>query len=203
MNPVWVSTGWPPIDELNCPRSLRHCHDLDYDRNVLGRRLRSPLVGVTVGLSVLIPVGIASAVPPDEAYPPAAVVNLLDPFGCAPDSITGDVGEVLAGSTVSLELVMAGEVLSTATATADAGGHAEYTIPVPPDRFGPVVVSATGTNTVNAAIRHRDLGHHRRLPASASSDGRLGFGYWLRGGAAPSSPASPLWWRPRGAGATH
>ena len=73
-------------------------------------------MGVTVGLSVFIPVGIASAVPPDEAYPPAAVVNLLDPFGSAPDSITGDIGEVLAGSTVSLELVMAGEVMSTATA---------------------------------------------------------------------------------------
>ena len=111
--------------------------------------------------------------PPDEAYPPAAVVNLLDPFGCAPDSITGDVGEVLAGSTVSLELVMAGEVLSTATATADAAGQADYTIPAPPDRFGPVVVEADRHQHGWCAVCHRDHGHHRRLPASAPSDGRL------------------------------
>src|SRR4051812_21908196 len=116
---------------------------------MLAGRLRGPLVGAALGLSVLIPVGIGSAAPPDEAYPPAAVVNLLDPFLCAPDHIAGAVGEVLVGSTVTLELTMGGEVLSTATATADANGRADYTIPVPPDRFGPVVVSASGINTVN------------------------------------------------------
>ena len=141
-------------------------------------------MGVTVGLTVLIPVGMTSAVPPDEAYPPAAVVNLLDPFGCAPESITGDVGEVLAGSTVILDLVMLGEMLSTATATADAGGHAEYTIPVPPNRFGPVVVPATGANTVNQPFAIQTAGTIVDCPQALPATGGSGFGYWLRGGAA-------------------
>ena len=185
------------------PGSLHYCRHVGYDRGVLGRRFRSPLVGVTVGLSVFIPVGIVSAVPPDEAYPPAAIVNLLDPFGCAPASITGDIGDVLAGSTVSLELVMAGEVLSTATATADAGGDAEYTIPVPPDRFGPVVVEATGTNTVGAPFAIETAGTIVDCPQALPATGGSGSVTGSAAAPPPSSLASRLWWPPRGVGAIH
>ena len=157
---------------------------MDYDRDVLGLAISCSVVGATLGLSVLIPVGITSAVPPDEAYPPAAVVNLLDPFGCAPEQITGQVGEVLVGSTVTLELVMAGELLSTATATADADGQAVYTIPVPPDRFGPVVVAATGINTVNEPFAIETGGTIVDCPQQLPATGFSGLGYWLRGAAA-------------------
>src|SRR4051812_32694455 len=109
-----------------------------------GGRIRSPLVGVLLGLLALLPaaVAVAAPAPPAEAYPPAAIVNLIDPFGCAPSAITGDIGAVLAASTVTLQLVLLSSPsapLSSTNAIAGADGHAQYSIVVPPNRFGAVV----------------------------------------------------------------
>ena len=125
-----------------------------------------------------------------EGYPPAAVVNLLDPFGCAPSSITGDIGAVLPGSTVTLQLIpvgsaaVEGQQTVTVTATAGADGHADYTIPVPPNRFGPVIVRASGTNTLNQPFTIENSGTVVDCPARLATTGSSGLGIWLRVGAA-------------------
>ena len=109
------------------------------------------LLAVMAGLLLVViaPSGPAAAqdpgVPDPENYPPNAVVNLLDPFGCAPASISGEIGAVFPGSTVDLELLINGVSANTITATAAADGFVEYTIPVPPNTYGPAIVRADGT----------------------------------------------------------
>ena len=155
---------------------------------MLARRLRA-LLGLVAAVVVLAAPAAASAqtpTPPGEAYPPAAVVNLLDPFGCAPSAISGNIGEVQIGSTVTLQLFRAdgSEVLATVTTTPGADGHALYSIPVPPNRFGPVVIRATGTNTVGQPFTIETSGTIVACPASLPSTGSSGIGGLLRGGAA-------------------
>ena len=80
----------------------------------MNRRSLSRVLALGVGLLVpFVPAAVSTATPtpppPAEAYPPAAVVNLLDPFGCAPASISGDIGAVLPGSTVTLQLLRGGQ----------------------------------------------------------------------------------------------
>jgi hypothetical protein len=168
---------------------------MGYGCKVLGGRVRSPLVGVAIASLSLVPAAVTLAAPPTppaEAYPPAAIVNLLDPFGCAPSAISGDIGAVLPGSVVTLQLVLLSSPsspLSTATATAAADGHADYSIPVPPNRFGPVVVGATGVNTVSQPFSLETAGRIVDCPPEAAatvlpSTGSSGIGTWLRGGGA-------------------
>ena len=135
------------------------------------------MLGLVVGVLVLAAPATAAAqtpAPPGEAYPPAAIVNLLDPFGCAPSTATGSIGAVLPGSTVNLELVLLSSPtppLSTATATAGADGHAVYSIPVPPDRFGAAEVRATGTNTLNQPFAISSPGTLVPCPAGTPAAG--------------------------------
>ena len=77
-----------------------------------------------------------------------------------------------------------GEVLTTVTATPGADGHAVYSIPVPPNRFGPVVIRATGTNTVGAPFTIETTGTIVACPAALPPTGNSGLGGWLRGGTA-------------------
>jgi LPXTG-motif cell wall-anchored protein len=164
----------------------------------MGGRARSPLVGVVVGLLLFLSAGVATAqtpptTTPAEAYPPAAVVNLVDPFPCEPSEIAGEIGVVLPGSTVNLTLVMLSptggsallqvEVLGTATATAGADGHARYTIPVPPNRFGTIEVRASGVNTLNQPFTLATSGIIEECPAELPATGNTGTGLWLRLGA--------------------
>ena len=159
----------------------------------MNRRSLSRVVALGAALLVpFVPTAAATATPtpppPAEAYPPAAIVNLLDPFVCDATSISGDIGAVLPGSTVTLQLVLiaggTSEVLATATATANAEGHAVYSIAVPPDRFGPVVVTATGTNTVGVPFAIDTSGTLVDCPATLPATGNSGIGTWLRGGTA-------------------
>jgi hypothetical protein len=145
------------------------------------------------GAAMLVPFVSAGVVaaqtlqPPSEAYRPAAVVNLLDPFGCAPASISGNVGEVQVGSTVTLQLMRAdgsGEVLTTVTATPGVDGHAHYSIPVPLNRFGPVIIRATGTTTVGQPFAIETSGTIVACPENLPATGSSGIGSWLRGGTA-------------------
>lgn len=147
----------------------------------LGAALLLPLVPATVVTATVPP-----PTPPAEAYPPAAVVNLLDPFGCDPASITGNIGEVLPGSTVTLELLRAGSdvVLTTVPATAGADGHAIYSIPVPPNSSGAVVVRATGTNTLNQPFTIETSATIEACPEALPPTGSSGIGDWMRGGTA-------------------
>ena len=95
---------------------------------------------------------------------------------------------MLPGSTVTLQLVLlggaSGEVpLATVTVTAGADGRAAYSIPVPPNRFGPVVVRANGLDTLSQPFAIETSGtivDCPRLPETGSS----GLGNWLRGGTA-------------------
>ena len=151
------------------------------------------MLALGVGLLVpFVPAAASSAqttttTPSAEAYPPAAVANLLDPFGCAPTSISGDVGAVLPGSTVTLQLLIFNspeEELATVTVTPGADGHAVYSIPVPPDRFGPVVIRATGVNTLGQPFTIETSGTIVDCPPALATTGASGIGNWLRGGTA-------------------
>ena len=93
---------------------------------------------------ILIPMGAAGA---QEAYPPDAIVNLIDPFGCAPTGISGGIGKVQPGSTLTGTLSISGVQVDQSTATVPASGNARYSVVVPPNTFGPAVVTASGTNT--------------------------------------------------------
>jgi hypothetical protein len=121
------------------------------------------LIAILVGLiAVLSSVSPAHALAPDdESYPPDAIVNLIDPFGCDPAAVTGEIGAVQAGSTVTLQVILvretagilrqaapAGDVLGSATFTAGSDGQVSYSIPIEQGRYGSVVVYATGTNSV-------------------------------------------------------
>ena len=75
-------------------------------------------------------------------------------------------------------------MLTTVTATPGADGHAVYSIPVPPNRFGPVVVRATGTNTVGQPFTIETSGTIVACPAPLPATGSSGIGNWLRGGTA-------------------
>ncbi len=75
------------------------------------------------------------------------------------------------------------EVLSTVTVTAAADGRARYSIPVPPNRFGPVVVRAIGTNTIGQPFFIETSGSLVACPQLPKT-GSSGLGDWLRGGAA-------------------
>ncbi len=148
---------------------------------------------VALGAALLVPFVPATVVtatptppPPAEAYPPAAIVNLIDPFGCDTSSISGNIGAVLPGSTVTLQLLRAGSdvVLTTVPATAGADGHAIYVIPVPPNSSGAVVVRATGTNTLNQPFTIETSATIEACPAALPATGNSGIGNWLRGGTA-------------------
>ena len=76
-------------------------------------------------------------------------------------------------------------MLATVTATPGADGHAVYSIPVPPNRFGPVVIRATGTNTVGQPFAIETSGTIVACPAAPlPATGSSGIGDWLRGGTA-------------------
>jgi len=157
----------------------------------VNRRWLSRVLALGVGLLVPFrPAAATSAqtVPPatPEAYPPKAVVNLLDPFGCDASSISGNIGEVLPGSTVTLQLLRAGSdvVLTSVLVTAGADGHAIYTIAVPPNSSGAVVIRATGTNTVNQPFGIETSATIEACPPALPPTGSSGVGDWLRGGTA-------------------
>ena len=57
-------------------------------------------------------------------------------------------------------------------------------IPVPPNRFGPVVVRATGTNTLGQPFTIETSGTIVACPAALPPTGSSGIGNWLRGGTA-------------------
>jgi hypothetical protein len=148
---------------------------------------------VALGAALLVPFAPAAVTtaqtvppPPAEAYPPAAIINLLDPFGCDASRISGNIGAVLPGSTVTLQLLRAGSdvVLTSVPATAGADGHAIYVIPVPPNSSGAVVVRATGTNTLNQPFRIETSATIEACPPALPSTGNSGIGNWLRGGTA-------------------
>jgi hypothetical protein len=156
----------------------------------MNRRWLSRVLALGVGLLVpFVPAAVTSAqtVPPtSEAYPPKTVVNLLDPFGCDASSISGNIGEVLPGSTVTLQLLRAGSdvVLTSVLVTAGADGHAIYTIAVPPNSSGAVVIRATGTNTVNRPFGIETSATIEACPKALPVTGNSGMGDWLRGGTA-------------------
>jgi LPXTG-motif cell wall-anchored protein len=143
-------------------------------------RLVALLIG-TVAVS-LVAAGAASATPDPEDYPPDAIVNLIDPFGCEPPGISGEIGAVQAGSAVTLQLLINGVVVDTVTATAGADGQAGYTIPVPANQFGPAIVRASGTNSVGEPFDLDSSGTITQcppLPRTGNSD----TGRWLTIGA--------------------
>jgi len=151
-------------------------------RRNLGAVVRA--LAVLAGVFALVmPGGVASASPDQEEYPPEAIVNLLDPFGCAPASISGEIGAVLAGSTVSLSLTINGAAASQVAPAAGADGQLEYTLPVPPNRFGPAVVSAAGTNSVGDPFTLDTAGTITACPATIPKTGNSGTGMWLTLGA--------------------
>src|SRR5436190_1315832 len=82
---------------------------------------------------------------------------------------------LLPVTTVSLPLLLTPTVmLSTATATAGADGHAVYSLSVPPGRLGPVVVRATGTNTVGQPFAISTSGTLVECPAGLPATGSSG-----------------------------
>ena len=186
-----ASTGSLLVTEANVRGTCAGLTSIGYREWFVNRRSMSRVLALGMGLFVaLVPSAsvVGTTPPPDEEYPPADVINLLDPFGCAPETISGDIGEVLVGSTVRLELILLGgtggeELLAEVTVTPGPDGHAVYSIPVPPDRFGPVVVRATGTNTVNEPFVIETTGTIVDCPALPPT-GSSGIGNWLRGGAA-------------------
>ena len=148
--PGSASIDWLPGSERAVARRARD--ELLFA--LVNRRSISRLVAFGAALLVpLVPAaGITAAqtppAPPAEAYPPAAVSNVIDPFICGTTTLNGVIGEVQAGSTVTVELMRAsGPVLATQTVTARADGLAIYSIPVPPNSSGDIVIRATGTNT--------------------------------------------------------
>ena len=87
-------------------------------------------------------------------------------------------------------------MLATVTATPGADGHAVYSIPVPPNRFGPVVVRATGTNTVGQPFTIETSGTIVACPAAFPPTGSSGIGDWLVAVPPLCSPAWRWWsWR--------
>jgi hypothetical protein len=163
-----------------------------------GTRAVARLLAVLAGLfAVLLPAIPAGAVAPDdESYPPDAIVNLLDPFGCDPSAVTGEIGAVEAGSTVTLQVILvnevagiirqaapAGDVLGSTSAAADGNGQLEYTIPIETGRYGSVVVFASGTNTIGDPFTLETGGEvvpcpEGQIPRTGSDTGRwlqLGF----------------------------
>ena len=158
--------------------------------SIVNRRSLSRVVALAAALLVpFVPAAVTSAQtvpPPAESYPPAAIANLLDPFGCDPSSISGNIGAVLPGSTVTLQLLRAGSdvVLTSVPATAGADGHAIYVIQVPPNSSGAVVIRATGTNTLNQPFRIETSATIEACPKALPVTGNSGIGDWLRGGTA-------------------
>lgn len=132
---------------------------------------------------VAVPAGVASATADQEEYPPDAIVNLLDPFGCDPASISGEIGAVLAGSTVNLSLTINGAAASEIAQAAGADGQLEYTLPVPPNRYGPAVVTASGTDSVGDPFTLETSGTITACPAEIPKTGNSGTGTWLTFGA--------------------
>jgi LPXTG-motif cell wall-anchored protein len=120
-----------------------------------------------------------------EDYPPDAIVNLIDPFGCEPPGISGEIGAVQAGSTVTLQLLINGTVVNTVTATADASGQATYSIPVPPNQYGPAIVRASGTNSIGQGFTLDTSGTISKCPGPLPRTGNSDLRLWLTlGGAA-------------------
>ena len=184
-----------------------------------GGRLRSPLVGlVAMTFLVVATAGVAAATPdptpPPEAYPPAAVVNLLDPFGCAPESISGDIGEVLPGSTVTLaadprssggggSVRPMGMPVATVTATAGADGHADLHDPGAAEPLRSRPDPGDRHEHGRRAVHHRDDRHHRGLSARSSRRRATRGSATGCAAAPPSSSPAWRWWSWRcGAGAT-
>jgi hypothetical protein len=138
-------------------------------------RVIAVLVGLTV---VILSASPAHAVAPDdESYPPDAIVNLIDPFGCDPEVATGEIGAVQPASAVTLQVILvretagimrqatpAGDVLGSATLTAGSDGQLEYSIPIEQGRYGSVVVYATGTDSVGDPFALQTAGEITRCP---------------------------------------
>ncbi len=135
------------------------------DTSLFGRLMvaLAAVLAVVVGLSPSS-VGATTETTNPEDYPPKAIVNLLDPFGCEPSAISGEIGEVEAGSDVTLQLLINGVLVETVVATADAEGQVEYTIPVPSGQYGPAIVRANGTNSIGQPFELDTSGTITRCP---------------------------------------
>ncbi len=119
---------------------------------------------------IVIPIGAAGA---QEAYPPAAIVNLIDPFGCAPTGISGGIGTVQPGSTLTGTLTISGVQVDQADRDRSRqrqrpllrGRSAQHVRP----RRGDGVRYQHGRSAVHAR-NHR---YHRPLPGGAAADRQL------------------------------
>ena len=147
----------------------------------MNRRWLSRVLALGVGLLVpFVPAAVTSAQtvppPPAEAYPPAAIVNLLDPFGCDASSISGNIGAVLPGSTVTLQLLRAGSevVLTSVPATAGADGHAIYTIAGPTEQLRCRGHPSDRHQHPQPTVQDRNVRHHRGLPDGVARNRQLG-----------------------------
>ena len=139
-------------------------------------RLSAVIVGVLA--LVLIPLGAAHA-QTDEDYPPDAVVNVIDPFGCAPTGISGVIGAVQPGSTLTGTLFISGVQVYQSSTTAPANGNVRYSVVVPPNTFGPAVVTASGTNTAGQPFTLETAGTIAPCPAELPRTGNSGTGTWM------------------------
>ena len=159
--------------------------------------LLARLLAVLGAVAVLAASGSAAAVSPDdddEEYPPDAIVNLLDPLNCDPVSISGEIGTVEPGSTVTLQVILTaettgivrlaapvGDVLGEVSGAADEDGQLDYTIPIESNRYGTVVVFASGTDSVGDRFTLSTTAEivacpEGQLPRTGNSD----VGRWLQ-----------------------
>jgi hypothetical protein len=144
-----------------------------------GATVLARLIAILVGLTVVVlSASPAQAVAPDdESYPPDAIVNLIDPFGCDPEAAMGEIGAVQPGSVVTLQVILvretagilrqaapAGDILGSATFTAGSDGQLVYSIPIEQGRYGSVVVYATGTDSVGNPFALQTAGEIVRCP---------------------------------------
>ena len=130
---------------------------------------------------ILIPMGAAGA---QEAYPPDAIVNIIDPFTCSPGAISGGIGRVQPGSTLTGTLTISGVQVSQSTATAPASGNVRYSVVVPPNTFGPAVVTASGTNTIGQPFTLQTTGSIVPCPAALPQTGNSDTRTWITLGVA-------------------
>jgi len=133
---------------------------------------------------ILIPIGAAGATPDPEAYPPDAITNLIDPFGCAPTGISGVIGSVQPGSTLTGTLFISGVQVYQSSTTAPASGNVGYSVVVPPNTFGPAVVTASGTNTAGQPFTLETTGTIAPCPEELPQTGGSGTGRWITLGVA-------------------
>jgi len=137
-------------------------------------RLAAAIMAVLAMMA--IPIGAAGA---QEAYPPAAIINQIDPFGCAPTGISGGIGTVQPGSTLTGTLTISGVQVFQSSAIVPASGNARYSVVVPPNTFGPAVVTASGTNTAGQPFTLETTGTIAPCPPALPQTGGSGAQTWV------------------------